>query len=435
MSGERLCAYRASVLHFLSDPGEQDAAESYEYFADGLLLVENGRIAALGSAERMLPLLPEGVKTVDYSDQLIIPGFVDTHIHYPQTDIIGSAGKDLLDWLEHYTFPAEQKFADYEHGREVAEFFCDELLRNGTTTALVYGTVHKASVDAFFDVASARNLRMVAGKALMDRNCPDYLSDTALTAYSESSALIEKWNGQDRLNYAITPRFAITSSEAQMEAIARLARENPDVHLHTHLAENAGEIAWVRELFPSSRSYLDVYDRYDLLRDRAIYAHCIHLDETDRERMAASGAAAAFCPTSNLYLGSGLFDLAASDASGLPFAIATDVGGGTSFSLLRTMGEAYKVAQMGGNTLTPLRAFYLTTLAGARILGLDDKIGNLVPGKEADFTVLNPKATPLMARRAATCGTLTDLLRMLITLGDDRAISETYVLGQPSRPH
>jgi guanine deaminase (EC 3.5.4.3) len=426
--------FRASILHFLADPGRHDAPHSFEYFDDGVLLVDNGKVAALGPADYLLPTLPRDLPVTDHRGKLIVPGFIDTHIHFPQTDVIASAGDNLLDWLERYTFPAERSFGDPAHSREVARFFCDELLRNGTTTALVFGTVHPESVEAFFAEADARGLRMLAGKALMDRHCPDDLRDTPERAYSESAALIEKWNGRRRLNYAITPRFAPTSSAAQLDQIARLARAYPDVHIQSHLAENRDEIAWVKALFPASRSYLDVYDRYGLLRERAVYAHCIHLDDADRQRMATSGAAAAFCPTSNLYLGSGLFDLDRSDAAGMTFAIATDVGGGTSFSLLRTLGEAYKVAQLNGQRLTPLRAFYLVTLGAARALHLADRIGNFAIGNEADFVVLDPAATPLTARRSAGSHTLSERLRVLMTLGDDRAVHETCILGSPAKP-
>jgi guanine deaminase len=426
-------AHRGAILHFRHDPGSRDDAGACEYFADGLLLINEGHVAALGPAAELLPSLPKNTPITGHPDQLLLPGFIDTHIHYPQTDVIASGGKQLLDWLEDYTFPAERKFADALHAREVAGFFLDELLRNGTTTAQVFGTVHKVSVDEFFLAAEQRQLRMVAGKPLMDRNCPEFLRDTASSGEQESRELIAQWHGRGRLHYAITPRFAPTSTLAQLESIGRLAREYPDVFIHSHLAENRAEIAWVKELFPDSRSYLDVYDHYGLLRERATYAHCIYLDDQDRRRMAESGAAAAFSPTSNLYLGSGLFNLDATDAAGMKYALATDVGGGSSFSMLRTMGEAYKVAQLQGQRLTPLRAFYLATLAGANILGLADRIGSLLPGREADFIALDLKATPLIARRTAQCKTLTELLLVLMTLGDDRCVAETWVLGQPMK--
>jgi guanine deaminase len=427
-------AFRASILHFLADPGTNDAAASWQYFEDGLLVVKLGRITSVGDAAALMPTLSLSTRVIDHSGKLIVPGFIDTHIHYPQVDVIASPGRQLLDWLEDYTFPAERRFADPAHGRAVADFFLDELLRNGTTTALVFGTVHKQSVSAFFEAAATRNLRMIAGKVLMDRNCPDYLRDTPESGYEDSAELIAQWHGRDRLHYAITPRFAITSSARQLELAGKLAAEHPTTRIHSHLAENHAEVAWIRELFPASRSYLDVYDQFGLLREYTVFAHCIHLDETDRRRMAATGATAALCPTSNLFLGSGLFDIAAMDQAGMRFSIATDVGGGTSFSMLRTLSEAYKVAQMRGHFLSPLRAFYAATLGGAQALGLENNIGNFTTGKEADFVVLDPAATPLTARRTEHARTLQERLFALIMLGDDRAIAQTYIAGKPALP-
>jgi guanine deaminase len=430
MSDRKLAAFRAPVLHFLADPGDGAAAGSFEFFDDGLLIVADGKIQTVGPAVDLIAGLPAGTMVSDYSGHLIIPGFVDTHIHYSQTDVIASTGRDLLHWLEHYTFPEERKFADTAHASAVAEFFLDELMRNGTTTALVFCTVHRKSVDAFFDAAARRELRMVAGKVLMDRNCPEYLRDTPESGYRESAVLLEQWNGEGRLDYAITPRFAITSSEEQLALAGKLAREHPDAHIHSHVAENMDEVAWVKKLFPWSRSYLDVYDHYGLLRERAVYAHCIHLDAGDRRRMAESGAAAAFCPSSNLFLGSGLFDTAGADLAGFQVSVGTDVGGGTSFSMLRTLADAYKVSQMRGHRLSALRAFYFATLGGASALGLQDKIGNFENGKEADFVVLDCKATPLIKRRLSAAGTLDEILFALMTLGDERNILQTYVLGR-----
>lgn len=423
-------AHRGAVLHFRGDPGASDAHDSYEYWPDGLLIIADGRIDAVGPATELLKSLAGEVTVHQHGDALILPGFIDTHIHYPQTDVIASAGCNLLDWLEHYTFPAERRFEDAAHARAAAEFFFDELARNGTTTAQVLGTVHKVATDVFFAAASARNLRMVGGKLLMDRHCPEYLRDTPIDGERDTRELIEKWHGHERLHYAITPRFAPTSSDAQLASAGRIARDFPDVFVHTHLAENHDEVAWVRELFPDARSYLDVYERAGLLRERATFAHCIHLDAADRQRMAATGSSAAFCPTSNLYLGSGLFDVAATDAAAMKFALATDVGGGTSFSMLRTMGDAYKVAQMLGQRLSPLRMFYLATLGGARVLGLQDKIGQFASGSEADFIVLNSHATPLMSRRFAQTTTLSERLLLLATLGDERNVAQTYVMGR-----
>jgi guanine deaminase len=428
MAGADVRAFRGAILHFRDDPGS--AADSFEHFEDGLLVVEDGRVARLGPAGELLKALPRDTNVVDHRPGLILPGFIDAHIHYSQTDIIASAGRNVLHWLEEYTFPAEERFADRAHALEVADFFLDELLRNGTTTAMVFGTVHRASADAFFEAAERRGVRMVAGQVMMDRECPECLRDTPESVRRDVRELVERWDGQGRLHYAITPRFAITSSEAQLRLAGELARAYPRAYVHSHLAEHRDEVERVRTLFPKARSYLDVYDGFGLLRERAIYAHCLHLDPADRQRMAATGAAAAFCPTSNLFLGSGLFDIAAADAARMAFALATDVGGGTTFSMLGTLGDAYKVAQLQGQAFTALRGFYLATLGGARALHLDDRIGSFAPGREADFVVLDPDATPLVGRRMRLARTLEERLFAWMILGDERAIRACYVLGE-----
>lgn len=426
---EDLRAFRGALVDFAGDPAALGEG-ACRYLADGVLLVRGGRVERTGPASELLAQLPPGTELTDCSGRLILPGFVDTHVHYAQTDMIGSYGEQLLAWLENYTFPTERHFDDPQHAREVAGFFVRELLRNGTTTAMVFATVHRASVDAIFEAAAQKDLCLVAGKVMMDRNCPQFLRDTPAASYEDGCALIERWHGAGRLHYAVTPRFAPTSSEEQLRLAARLLDENPGVFLQSHVAENAEEVRWVAELFPWSRSYLDVYDRFRLLRERAVFAHCIHLDDNDRMRMAASGAAASFCATSNLFLGSGLFDPQRAAEVGMRVGIGTDVGAGTSFSLLRTLDESYKVAQMGGHRLSPLRAFYLATLGGARSLYLDDQIGSFEPGKHADFVVLDPDATPLLARRMARTAALADRLFLLMTLGDDRAVAATYVGGR-----
>ncbi|MCE2946384.1 MAG: guanine deaminase [bacterium] len=426
-----LFAVRGSVLHFPSDPGGgSDPGPGTDCFEDGLLVVERGHVQRIGPAAPLLAALPPGTPVVDHSGCLVMPGFVDTHVHHAQTDVIASGGSTLLEWLERHTFPVERGFADPSVARATSAFFLDELARNGTTTALVFGTVHRASIDALFEEADARNLRLVAGKAMMDRNCPEDLRDTPQSAYDESRALIERWHGSGRLGYAISPRFACTSSDAQLTLAGRLARECPDVLVQGHVAENVDEVAWAMSLFPQARSYLDVYERFGLLRN-SVYAHCIHLDAEDRRRMAALRAAAAFCPTSNLFLGSGLFDLAAADAAGVQVGMATDVGAGTSFSMLRTLAEAYKVVRMTGRQLSARRAFHLATMGGARALGLDDRIGSFLPGREADFVVLDPAATAIGARRDARARTLEERLFALMILGDDRNVRQTYVMGVP----
>jgi guanine deaminase len=427
-------AYRAAVLHCLADPGEQSDPSAWEYFDDGLLIVDKGRVVRIGDAGVMLPEVGNEADVVDYRGKLIVPGFIDCHVHFSQLDIIGSFGAQLLDWLHQYAFPEEAKFADPDHAREVAEVFVEELLRNGTTTALVFGTVHAHSADAIFEAAEAKNMRLIAGKVLMDKHCPAELRDDPESAYADSKALIEKWHGRGRLGYAITPRFALTSSEEQLAAAGRLAAEYPDVWVHTHLAENMEEVEEIARLFPDSRSYLDVYDRFGLLRERAVFAHCLHMDETDRGTMAARHGAAAFCPTSNLFLGSGLFDLPRMREAGIHCGLGTDVGGGTSLSLLRTASEAYKVLHLQEHALPAMRALYLATLGAAEALDLDAHIGNFAAGKEADFVVLNYEGSALTARRSAAAQTIEEKLFALMTLADDRNVAATYVLGNQSMP-
>ena len=418
-------AYRASLLHFHADPAF--AEHAHTWIEDGLLVVEDGRVQAAGDYATLAPTLAPGTQVTDYRGKIITPGFIDTHLHFPQTDMIASPAPGLLPWLETYTFPTERQFHDPVHARATAEFFLDELLRNGTTTALVYCSVHKASVDAFFEASSARNLRMAAGKVLMDRNCPDFLQDSA--DLRDSEALIQRWHNQGRNLYAITPRFAPTSTEAQLAATGELAAAHPDTFIQTHVSENQDECRWVGELFPQRRSYLDVYEHYGLMRPRAMFGHCIWLDDTDFARLAETGSAIAHCPTSNLFLGSGLFDIARADNAGALVSLGTDVGAGTSFSMLQTMNEAYKVARLKGSYLPALRMFYLATLGAARSMRLDESIGHFGPGAEADFIVLDPKATPLLERRSSHCNTLEETLFALALLGDDRAIRATYAAG------
>ena len=421
-------AIRASFLHFLSDPDK--SGDACEYFEDGLLILKQGRVRMLVEAEEWIDALPDGSALYDYSGRLVVPGFIDTHAHYPQTEMIASHGLQLLDWLEQYTFPTEKKFADREYADRIAGFFCDQILRNGTTTSAVFATVHRESVDAIFEQAQARDLCLVAGKVMMDRNAPESLRDTAESSYRDTTELIKCWHLQGRGHYAVTPRFAPCSSPAQLEVCGQLLNEHPDLYLQSHVAENRDEIAWVAELFPDNRSYLDVYDTYGLLGPRSIYGHCIYLDQQDRDRMAESGAAIAFCPTSNLFLGSGLFDLDEARARNIRVGLATDVGAGTSFSLLQTMAEAYKVCQLAGQPLTPLKAFYLATLGGAEVLYLDHRIGNFTVGKEADFIVLDLAPTELMQCRMENATTLEERLFALMMLGDDRCIQATHVMGR-----
>ncbi len=423
-----LQAYRGSLLHFVADPAF--SAQSHEWHEDGLLIVADGKVRAAGDYAALRATLPPGAELHDYSGKLLLPGFIDTHVHYPQTDMIASPSEGLLPWLETYTFPTERQFEDPAHAAGVADFFLDELLRCGTTTAMVYCTVHPQSVDAFFAASEQRGLRMVAGKVMMDRNCPEFLRDTAESGARDTEALIRRWHKRGRALYAITPRFAPTSTEEQLRLAGELARTYPDTYIQTHVSENEAECAWVRELFPASRSYIDVYDSYGMLRPRAMYGHCIWLNEQDRVRMAQTQSAAAICPTSNLFLGSGLFDFERADQAGVLLSLATDVGGGTSFSMLQTMNEAYKVARLKGSYLPALRMFYLATLGAARSMQLEGTIGNFAAGAEADFIVLDPQATPLLQRRTARGVSLEELLFALALLGDDRAVAATYAAGR-----
>ena len=422
-------AYRSAILHSVADPAEVGIEASYEYYEDGLLVVDNGKISRLGHASELLPTLPADIEVVHYQNSLITPGFIDTHIHFPQTGMIGSYGEQLLDWLNTYTFPCEKQFADKAHADQVAKIFLKELLRNGTTTALVFGSVHPESVNAFFEEAERLDLRMIAGKVMMDRNAPDYLTDTAESGYAESKALIERWHGKGRLHYAVTPRFAPTSTPEQLQLAGQLLGEYPDLYMHTHLSENLKEIDWVKSLFPERSGYLDVYDHFKLLGQRSVFAHGVHLCDAECQRLAETGSAVAFCPTSNLFLGSGLFNLTQAEQHKVKVGLGTDVGAGTSFSLLNTLNEAYKVMQLQGIRLHPFKSLYLATLGGARALSLDDRIGSLRAGNDADFVVLDYQATPLLDYRLQQSNSIEETLFVLTTLGDDRTIRQTFAAG------
>ncbi|KAB2847747.1 MAG: guanine deaminase, partial [Hyphomicrobiaceae bacterium] len=419
----RIHALRGGTLTFKADPFLVGPAEAFSHETDGLVVIRDGVIEAVGPAAEMLARYP-GVAVDHYPGHLLMAGFVDAHAHYPQTTIIASYGAQLFEWLNKYTFPAELAFADAAHAARMADLYLDECLRNGTTTASVYCTVHPVSVDVFFAAAERRGMRMIAGKVMMDRNAPPGLLDTAHSAYDESKALIGKWHKRGRLGYAISPRFAPTSTQAQLEAAGALWAEHPDTLLQTHYAENVREVAWVRELFPDALDYLDVYDRAGLLGPGANLGHAVHLSDRERARLRESGAGLSHCPTSNAFIGSGLFDLAglAAAPSSIPIGLATDVGGGSSFSMLQTMRSAYEIAQLRGRSLHPVEAFYLATLGSARVLRLDRSIGNLAAGFEADIVVIDPRSRPLIAERVACAGSIADVLFAQMILADDRAI-------------
>src|SRR3954462_9027345 len=433
-ASQELTVLRGTIVTCRDDPFLTDPARAFATEADGVVVCRDGMVESVGPAAEIMRSLPAGTPATHYEGCLIAPGFIDTHIHYVQTGMIASYGEQLLDWLNRYAFPAEMAFRDPAHAQAMARVFCDELLRNGTTTALVFCAVYPPSVDALFEEAERRGMRVIAGKVLMDRNAPEELRDTAQQGYDESKALIARWHGRGRSLYAITPRFAGTSTPAQLDAAGSLWREHPDVLMQTHISENRREVEWTAELFPQARNYLDIYDQHGLIGKGAVLAHGVHLSEDELCRCHQSGAALSHCPTSNMFLGSGLFRIAAAKDARRPVQVGlgTDIGGGTSFSLLATMGAAYEIAQLNGRALSAVEAFYLATLGGARAMGLEDRIGSIAPGREADLVVLDPSATPLLALRQARAESVEDLLFALMTLGDDRAVRATSVAGAPA---
>ena len=428
-------AFRSAILRFDDADGALGTGANAIYNTDGLLVVgpnASGRqvVVAVGDYDSLVPQFPD-LPIEHLPGRIIAPGFVDMHVHYPQLDVIGSPAEGLLPWLENYTFPEEKRFLGPAYCAQAATFFIAELLRNGVTTALVFATSHVASVNALFMEAQKHSLRLMTGKCLMDQNAPDGVRDQTEESLIDTEDLINKWHGVGRLGYAITPRFVCSCSAAQLTGAGQLAAKYPDVWVQSHVAENVDEIAWVKQLYPTSRSYLSVYEQYGLLRPKAVYAHCIHFDDLDRALMRSSGTAAAVCPTSNLFLGSGFFDYAKADKAGFVYGLASDVGGGTSFSPFHTMLAAYYVGREGqtkrGLSLAPQQLWWQHTAGAARALGLQNVVGNLQPGCDADFVVLNPQATPLLARKTARASNLDELLFALIVLGDDRVIEKTVI--------
>lgn len=420
-------AYRAKLFHF-----EDDASPSnlkYQYLEDGILHIEQGRVKAIGPAEALLPQLPPDLTIHHTPDKLIMPGFIDTHVHYPQINVIASYGEQLLGWLKQYTWPEEERFSNLEYASQHAKLFLQECFRAGTTTACVFPTVHTTSVEALFQEAYNKQMRLITGKVLSDCNVPDALKESAEEGYNNTKALIQTWHGKGRLSYAVTPRFALSSSEAQLKTLQQLLQEHPDVYLHTHLSEQPAEWAAVKTNFPWADNYLAVYDKYDLVREKSIFAHGIHLEEEQFERLAQVGASLSFCPCSNLFLGSGLFNMQQAIKSKVKVGMGTDIGAGTSFSLLQVLNEAYKVGQLQQFALSPLQAFYTLTLGGAKALSLDKHIGNFQAGKEADFVILDLNATPLISHRLEHASTLEEQLFVLMMLGDDRLIYQTHING------
>lgn len=427
----RASAIRGRFLDIIQTVTQaSEIPENIRLIEDGLLLTEQGLITWFGSWKEGQHLVSDKHDFQHYPEQLIVPGFIDTHIHFPQTEMIGAYGEQLLEWLNTYTFPTELQFADANYAQNIAQFFVQELLKNGTTTALVFCTVHPESVNALFEVAEQYQMRLIAGKVMMDRHAPEGLCDTAESAYDDSKALIEKWHGKGRNLYAITPRFAPTSTPEQLAKAGQLKAEYPDVYVHTHLSENKNEITWVKELFPEQKGYLDVYHHFGLTGERSVFAHCVHLEEAEWDCMHATDSAIAFCPTSNLFLGSGLFPLQKTWEKQVRVGLGTDIGAGTSFNQLQTLNEAYKVQQLQGTKISAFESFYHATLGGARALHLDTKLGNFNLGKEADFVVLNLHATALQTLRQSRAKHIEDVLFALFTMGDDRNIAATYIYGQ-----
>jgi guanine deaminase len=418
---------RGRVLTFVEEPQAVDDHASYRYIEDGAVVIGDGKILMVGEFNAKAA---SHHKVIDHRPNLILPGLIDPHIHFPQMQVIGSYAAGLLEWLNTYTFVEEQKFMAYEHSLRIAGLFFDELVRHGTTTAAAYCSVHPQSVDAFFSEAEKRNMLMVAGKVMMDRNAPQALLDTAQSGYDDTKAGIAKWHGRGRARYAITPRFAITSTHEQMAMAEALAQEFPDLHIQTHVSENLAEIAYANELFPNYGDYVGIYEKFHLLGPKTLLGHAIHLSHREVEILSKTRSVAVFCPTSNLFIGSGLFDYDRLHQHGVRIAAATDVGGGTSYSMLKTMDEGYKVLQLRGQRLTPLCSFYHMTLGNARAMSLESEIGTLEPGKAADIVVLDARATPQMRLRMETVSTLSEELFLLQTCGDDRAVAETYAAGQ-----
>jgi guanine deaminase len=423
-------ALRGQTMAFRGDPFEVGAEAAVTFDSDGAVIVADGRIVEIGHASELLGRHPR-ISVDNWRDHLIMAGFIDSHAHYPQTEVIASYGAQLIEWLHKYTFPAEQKFADADYALQAANGFLEECLRNGVTTASVFCTVHPQSVDAFFTASKARGLRMVAGKVMMDRNAPSPLTDTAQRGYEEAKGLIARWHGASRLSYAVTPRFAPTSTPAQLEAAGALWREHPTTLVQTHMSENRAEIAWVKELFPDAPDYLGVYQRYGLAGPGANFGHAIHLTDREVTALRETGAGLSHCPTSNTFIGSGLFDLQRlrEGLQPVPVGLGTDVGGGSSFSMFATMRAAYEVAQLRGYSLHPVKAFYLATLGGAKVLRMEHVIGNLVQGHEADIVVLDLNSRPLIAERMRHARDLADTLFVQMILADDRAIAAVYSGG------
>ncbi len=416
------------VLRFAADPFEVPAEEAAIHDVHGAVLIADGRILAAGPVDEVAARAPAAPRT-DMGAALLLPGLVDAHMHYPQTGIVASWGRRLVDWLDHYTFPEEMRLADPAYAAAQADLTLALALAHGTTTLASFCTSHAHSVDAFFEAAAARGMAVVAGRTCMDRNAPDGLRDDATTAHDESAALIARWHGRGRARYAVTPRFTPTSTPDQLAALGALWAANPTCLMQTHLSEQTDEVAWVADLHPQARDYLDTYERHGLIGPGALFGHAIHLTDRERARLAESGSAVIHCPTSNTFIGSGLFDCARARADGIAVGLATDTGGGSCFSMLRTMGAAYEIGQLSGTALHPARLLWLATEGAARALRMEAEIGTLAPGSAADLVAIDLASTPAIAQRAVRAETVWEALFPTLMTGDDRAVAGTWIAG------
>lgn len=423
---------RGRILTFHREPANPEDTDAYSYIEDGAVLMQDGKILGSGNYDDVKSLA-QSATVIDHRPHILMAGFIDTHIHFPQVQIVASWGSQLLDWLNGYTFPAEAEYADPDHAQKMAKQFCGLLTDHGTTTASAFCSVHKSSAEALFTEAAARDMRVIAGKTMMDRNAPESVLDTPQASYDDTKALIQDWHGVGRASYAITPRFAITSSPEQLEMAGALAKEHPECYIQTHLSENHDEIKFTASLYPEAPDYLGIYEHFGLLSARTLLGHAIHLKKREIDVLAEANAHPVFCPTSNLFLGSGLFDDAGLRARGIQSGIATDIGAGTSYSMLQTLNEGYKILQLRDQKLHTLRAFHWITRGNAAVLGLADKIGTLDAGTEADVVVLNSRATAAMELRMERAESLSEELFTLQMMGDDRAIVQTYVSGKPQK--
>ncbi|MCA0042949.1 guanine deaminase [Celeribacter litoreus] len=425
---EKLIA--GQVVTYTGDPFEIPPEEAVQVLSDAAILIRDGRVVSIGGREHMRVKHPEA-EFHDHGPALIVPGFIDAHAHYPQTAMIASWGKRLIDWLNSYTFPEEAKFADRAYADDIAARYLDLLLANGTTTVTSFCTIHPGSVDALFEAAEQRNMRVIAGKTCMDRDtAPEMLRDTAKAAYDESKALIERWHGKGRAVYAITPRFSPTSTPAQLDALGKLWAEHPSCLMQTHLSEQTDEIDWVKGLYPTARDYLDTYEQFGLVREGALFGHAIHLEPREIAHLKAMDCSLIHCPTSNTFIGSGLFDMGARKSEGHRVGLATDTGGGSSFSMLRTMAAAYEIGQLTHTALHPAQLLWLATYGSAQALRMEDRLGSIAPGMEADLTVIDLASTSAIAQRAIRAETIWEEIFPTVMMGDDRAISATYVMGE-----